>query len=87
MSEALDIPVANCIVFLRHEHGYNSSTSTEYYNMEWRKTKVISEVSKFDHGKVLFVEQGIHGQKFDEYKWQNEFAQEASKITISVNDV
>ena len=39
LSEALDIPVENCIILLRHEHGYNSSTSTEYYNMEWRRTK------------------------------------------------
>ena len=77
----------SCIVFLRHEHGFNSTTSTEYYNMEWRRSKLICDVSKFDHGRVLFVEHGVHGAKFDTYKWHAEFAQEASKITISINDV
>ena len=36
VSDAVHIPVENLIIFLRHEHGYNSSTSTEYYNMAWR---------------------------------------------------
>jgi len=26
---------------------------------------------------VLYVEHGVHGAKFDTYKWQNEFAEEA----------
>jgi len=51
LAAALDIPVENCIVFLRHEHSYNSSTSTEYYNMDWRRPKLIQEAaSKLDHG-------------------------------------
>ena len=57
VAEALGIPVANLIIFLRNEHGYNSTVSTEYYNIEWRRNRIISEVSKtLTHGKVLFCE-------------------------------
>ena len=70
LSEALSIPATNLIIFLRHEHGYNSSVSTEFYNMEWRRPKLISEASKgIEHGKVLFCEEGEHGAKFDTFKW------------------
>ena len=69
VSAALHIPVENLIIFLRHEHGYNSSTSTEYYNMAWRKPKIISEVSKIDHGKVLYCERGEHGARIETYNW------------------
>ena len=55
--------------------------------MPWRKPKLIVDCSKFDHGKVLYCELGEHGAKFDTYKWQQEFSQEAEKITISINDV
>jgi hypothetical protein len=55
--------------------------------MEWRRPKLIHEVSKIDHGKVLYVENGVHGAKFNTYKWQNHFAEEAERITISINDV
>ena len=54
--------------------------------MEWRKTKQIGDVSKFDHGSILFVEQGIHGANFDSYKWKREFDNETEKITLSFND-
>ena len=74
VSAALDIPVQNLIILLRHEHGYNSTSSTEYYNMEWRRPKIIKDVSKLDHGKVLFCEYGEHGAAFNPYKWQQEFA-------------
>ena len=55
--------------------------------MEWRRSKIISEVSKLDHGKVLYCELGAHGSKLDEYAWHREFAEEAERISISVNDV
>ena len=87
LSEALSIPIENLIVFLRHEHGYNSSVSTEFYNMPWRKPKIIAECSKFDHGKVLYCELGEHGAQYNTYKWQQEFSTEAERITISVNDI
>ena len=73
---------------MRHEHGYNNSVSTEYYNMEWRRPKLIFEASKgIEHGKVLFCEFGEHGAKFDTFKWQQEFSLDAEKITISINDL
>ena len=87
IAAVLHIPVEDLIIFLRHEHGYNSTTSTEYYNMEWRKPKVIQHVSKFDHGKVLYCERGVHAAQLSTYKWHAEFASEAERITISVNDV
>ena len=74
LSASLGIPQENLIVLLRHEHGYNSSSSTEYYNMEWRKQKIIGECGKLDHGKVLYCEEGVHGAPFDSYHWHKEFA-------------
>lgn len=74
VAEALGIPVASLIILLRHEHGYNAQTTTEYFNMEWRRTKLVSECSKLDHGKVLFCEEGVHGAPFNTYHWHQEFA-------------
>ena len=87
VASVLHIPIENLIIFLRHEHGYNSSSSTEYYNMDWRKPKIISEVSKLDHGKVLYCEIGVPMAQINTYKWNAEFATEAERITISVNDI
>jgi hypothetical protein len=50
LSSLLDIPVENLIIILRRDHGYSSKVTPEYYNMEWRKPKFVSEVSKFTHG-------------------------------------
>ena len=58
MAEALCIPVESLIMFLRHEHGYNSTTSTEYFNLDWRRPKIIKDVSKLDHGKIMYCEVG-----------------------------
>ena len=55
--------------------------------MSWRRPKIIHEVSKFVHGKVLYCEHGEHGARFDSYHWHQEFAAEAERVTISVNDV
>ena len=87
MALASGIPIANLIILLRHEHGYNSKSSTEYYNMEWRRPKLIGECSKLDHGKVLFCEEGEHGAPFNSYHWHQEFAAEAERVSISINDV
>ena len=87
LSAAMNIPVENMIVFLRHEHAYNDTASTEYFNIAWRRTKLIAECSKLDHGKVLFCEHGEHGAQFNTYHWQQEFASEAERISVSVNDV
>ena len=87
VAEALDIPFENLIIFLRNEHGYNSSVSPEYYNLEWRRNKIIKEVSKtLTHGKVLFCEFVVHGERISSYNWHQEFTSEAERITISVND-
>ena len=70
LSEILDIPEAELIILLRHEKSYNNSISTEYYNMPWRKDKKISEVSKFEHGTVLYCEQGNPSDSFDQRLWK-----------------
>ena len=87
LSEMFEIPEAELIILLRHERGYGSTVSTEYYNMPWRRDKKIAEVSKFDHGTVLYCEQGDPNDSFDTRKWKQEFAMEAERITISVNDI
>ena len=74
-------------MLLRHEHGYNTTTTTEYFNMEWRRDKLVSECSKFEHGKVIFCEEGVHGAVFNTYHWHQEFSSEAERISISINDV
>ena len=87
LSEVLEIPEAKLIILLRHEHGYNNTVSTEYYNMPWRRDKKISEVSKFFHGTVLYCEQGSPDDSFDSRRWKVEFATEVERISLSVNDV
>ena len=55
--------------------------------MEWRRPKIIGDVSKLDHGKVLYCEHGEHGANLREYQWHKEFAEEAERVSISVNDI
>ena len=87
LSEMLEIPEAELIVLLRHEHGYNGTVSTEYYNMPWRRDKKIADVSKFTHGTVLYCERGKPDDHFDTRKWKQEFDSEGERISLSVNDV
>ena len=61
IAEMLDIPLESLIVLLRHERAYNSSVATEVYNMDWRRDKLIGDVSKLEHGKVLYCELGEQG--------------------------
>ena len=87
LSECLDIPVENLIIILRKESGYSSKITADYYNMDWRREKLIKECSKFEHGQILFCEFGIHGNKeYENYNWKQEFKAESEKITISIND-
>ena len=86
LAEVLEIPSKELIILLRHERSYNNTVSTEYYNMAWRREKKIQEVSKFDHGAVLYCERGLPEDNFDERKWKQEFATEAERMTLSMND-
>jgi hypothetical protein len=54
--------------------------------MDWRKTKVIRDCSKIEHGWNLFVEDNDPKAKFDTYNWKQEFDSEADKITLFFND-
>ena len=56
--------------------------------MNWRKDKKIAEAnSKFEHGTVLYCEQGNPEDAFDSRLWKKEFDLETSRITLSVNDI
>lgn len=72
LSELFDIPEDKLIILLRHEKGYNNAVSCEYFNMDWRKPKKISECSKFEHGQYLFVEEGDPAGNFNEFHWKQE---------------
>ena len=88
LSEMLEIPEEYLIIMLRRDHGYNSKITAEYYNMEWRNEKIVSDVSKFEHGQILFCEFGEHGaDNYKNYKWKAEFERESERITVSINDV
>ena len=87
IAEMLDIPLESLIVLLRHERAYNNSVATEIYNMDWRRDKLIGDVSKLEHGKVLYCELGVQGQQLTAYSWHQEFQLESERITVSINDI
>jgi len=80
-----DIPVDKLIIMLRHEKVFNDSVRAEYFNMAWRKDKKLSECSQFDHGAILFIEEG-EPNKYDSYNWKKLFSKEQEKMTLSFNE-
>ena len=85
ISEVTGIPVARLIILLRHEQ-VNQHVRCEYFNMDWRKNKVIRECSKIEHGWNIFVEENDPKGRFDDFGWKREFDSEADKVTLFFND-
>jgi histidyl-tRNA synthetase len=86
LATLLDIPVEKVIIILRHERGYDGTVTAEYFNMDWRKPKVLSQASKFEHGFYLFVEENSHTEKFDNFEWVKLFKAEQDLMSVSVNN-
>lgn len=57
ISEFYGIARDKLVICLAHEHSYNSSVTCEFFNMDWRKDKLICESGKLEHGVTLFVEE------------------------------
>jgi hypothetical protein len=72
----LDIPIEKIVIILRHERGYDGQVSSEYFNMGWRKPKLLSEASKFEHGHYLYVEENDPKEKFNNCEWVKAFKAE-----------
>lgn len=58
IAEMFDIPPDRLIVLMRHEQIYNSTVRTELYNIDWRKPKKLEDLTRIDHGTILYVEEG-----------------------------
>lgn len=71
---------------LRHENQLANTISPELYNMEWRKSKKIEDVSKLDHGTILYCEEGDIKGQFNEFKWHQEFTKDQDRLTVLVNN-
>lgn len=81
------IPLESLVILQRHEPIFNQTVRTELYNMEWRKQKIIEEVSKFDHGTMLFIEEGDAKKgKLEEYKWYQEFTKDSERLILNLNN-
>jgi len=87
ISELYGIPLEKLVICLAHEHAYNSSVTCEFYNMDWRKDKLICESGKLEHGVTLFVEENDPKSDFNLFKWKLEFEKASEKISISLNDI
>lgn len=85
VSDRTGIPVDRLVILLRHEQ-VNSSYRVEYFNMDWRQPKRLSECSKLEHGWTLWVANEDKNGRFDTFGWKKEFDQEADKITLKFND-
>ena len=55
--------------------------------MDWRKSKLISQCSKFEHGLTLFIEENDNKADFNSFKWKIEFEKATDKITVNLNDI
>ena len=87
LSELFGLNYENTIIVLRHEKGYDGSISPEYFNMPWRKGKLLSEGTKFEHGFFVFVEETDPTKtKFEGFNWVMQFRLEKDNITLNVNN-
>lgn len=83
----LNIPVETLIICLRYEQasGYNKPARCDLFNMEWRKDKIVGDVSKIAHGWTLYVEEWpVENGKpnFEKLHWKQEIDLEMDKITF-----
>lgn len=74
------------VILLRHENLYDKAPRVEFLNMEWARTKKISDLrTKFDHGFSLFVETNDKAARFDSFKWYQAIMNEANLLKVHVN--
>lgn len=66
LAEMYGIPEERLVIMLRH-NSYNNSVKGEIYNMAWRKPKKIEDAAKFDHGCVLYLEEGDIKDKIETF--------------------
>jgi Fe2+ transport system protein FeoA len=87
LSTLFGIPQERLIIQLRHEKGYNNTVTCEYFNMDWRKPKLVGDFASLAHGVTLFVEENDPKGDFNNYKWKKEFDSEIEKITVNLSNV
>jgi hypothetical protein len=85
LADLFFIPVDRLVIELRHERGLQNIVTCEYFNMDWRKSKVVGDFGSLQHGVTLFVEENDPKGSFEEFRWKKEFDAEIEKITVSVN--
>jgi len=83
--EMYGIPKDNLVIQLRHV-AMGNQIKGEIYNMPWRKSKKIEEACKFDHGTILYIEEGDLAGKMEQLQWYQEFMKEMDKIHLNIND-
>jgi hypothetical protein len=66
ISEACGIPTTDLVLLLRHEQMYNSTVNVEQYNLDWTKSKKVSEMrSKLTHAHCVFAEDNTAKRPYD----------------------
>jgi len=86
LSESFGIPVEKLLIILRHEKSYEGTVTPEWFNMGWRKDKILSECSKFEHGHFLFIEETDPSIGHNNFEWFKLFNAEEDTITLNVNN-
>ena len=85
IAEKLGMPVHKVIIMLRHERGLANTVTCEYFNMDWRKPKLVSDFSTLQHGVTLYVEENDPAVGYDKFHWKQEFDAEIEKITVNLS--
>ena len=86
ISEACGIPTTDLVVLLRHEQMYNSSVNVEQYNLDWAKTKKVTEMrSKLTHAHCVFVEDNKAKRPYDQLRWYKAMKNEENIFKLFVN--
>ena len=72
LSQITNIPQNRLLILLRHEPmSFSGSPRVELLNMDWARNKKLSELkSRFEHGMMVYVEEGsLTEKKFEELDW------------------
>jgi Fe2+ transport system protein FeoA len=85
IAEKFGMPVHKVIIMLRHERGLANTVTFEYFNMDWRKPKLVSDFGTLQHGVTLYVEENDPAVGYDKFHWKQEFDAEIEKITVNLS--
>ena len=75
-------------MLLKHENILNDEVRTEFFNMDWRRSQVLSEAQNVNHSTLFYVEEmdRTKAKNLNNLRWHQAFLAYAENISFKINN-